>query len=253
MGEPVLSVRELCQSFSSGRGQRTEVLRQVSLDIYEGQVLALVGESGSGKSTLAKMIMGLYRRERGEIFLDGKPMPTRFSALDFRRYASQLQMIFQDPYGSLNPRWPARRIVEEAFRLQGREVSESILLACFEQVGLQSQHLLLYPHQLSGGQRQRLGIARALAVGPRLLICDEPTSALDVSVQAQIINLLMDLRKQYQLTLLFITHDLALARLIADEVLVMYQGEIVERGDSERVFSTPQHPYTKKLLDAVLG
>lgn len=249
----VLSVQRIHLSFAIGRRQRMQILRDVNLDIKQGQTVALVGESGSGKSTLARLIMGLHNKEQGEIYFNDEPMPALFTGTDYRRYAGRLQMIFQDPYSSLNPRWNASRIIKEAFTLQGQETTEKTLLNCLQQVGLQAQHLSLYPHQLSGGQRQRLGIARALVMKPQLLICDEPTSALDVSVQAQIINLLMDLKTEFKLSLLFITHDLALARLIADKVAVMCQGEIVECGDSETLFIQPEHPYTKTLLDAVLG
>ena len=254
---PLLEIRDLCLHYRQANGESLAVLKDINLSLSRGEILAVVGESGSGKSTLAKAIVGLTQagagtKSRGEIFLNGERLPDKFSSRDFRKYAPLMQMVFQDPYGSLNPRWSVRRILCEA--LPGRkERAADALIEMLSSVGLQEQHLGLYPHQLSGGQRQRVGIARALAVSPDLLICDEPSSALDVSVQAQIINLLLALKKQRGLTMIFISHDLALARLIADRVVVMRQGSIVEQGDCQQVFKRPRHPYTRSLLAAIPG
>lgn len=233
-------------------GQNDAVLKGLSLTVDQGEVLAVVGESGSGKSTLAKAIVGLNNSSQGNIYLQGERLPDRFRNRDFKKYASLMQMVFQDPYASLNPRWSVERILKESLSLQERG-DFSALVEKLSQVGLQKHQLPLYPHQLSGGQRQRVGIARALAASPKLLICDEPTSALDVSVQAQIINLLLRLKVQRGLTLIFISHDLALARLIADKVVVMQQGVIVEQGTCRQVFQNPQHAYTRNLLSAIPG
>lgn len=259
----LLDIRDLCLNYRQANGESFAALKNLSLSVYRGEVLAIVGESGSGKSTLAKAITGLARvgsgnKSGGEIFLNGERLPDQFSSRDFKKYAPQMQMVFQDPYASLNPRWSIGRILREAMPAETKKGKASWhedepLNALLLSVGLQQQHLRLYPHQLSGGQRQRVGIARALAMSPDLLICDEPTSALDVSVQAQIINLLLALKKQRGLTLIFISHDLALARLIADRLVVMKRGSIVEQGDCQQVFQSPRHPYTRNLLAAIPG
>jgi peptide/nickel transport system ATP-binding protein len=225
----------------------------VSLAIARGETLGLVGESGCGKSTVARLIVGLYRPNRGEIRYGG----TRID-VDGARHAArrEMQMIFQDPYASLNPRWHVAEIIAEPLtvadggRLSKRAI-ETRVAALLEQVGLVRADGAKFPHQFSGGQRQRISIARALAGNPRFLVCDEPTSALDVSVQAQVLNLMRRLQRELGLTLLFISHNLAVVHHIADRVGVMYLGRIVEVATTRLLFADPRHPYTRMLLDAV--
>ncbi len=226
----------------------------VSFEIRRGETLALVGESGCGKSTVARLLVGLYRPSRGIVRFDGQDIH-RTSAAEGLRLRRRLQMIFQDPYASLNPRWRVRDIVAEPMRVHRTESTaagiDQRVATLLEQVGLAAADGAKFPHQFSGGQRQRLSIARALSTRPEFLVCDEPTSALDVSVQAQVLNLMRDLQRQYGLTYLFISHNLAVVHHIADRVGVMYLGRIVEIARRERVFTQPRHPYTRMLLDAI--
>jgi ABC-type oligopeptide transport system ATPase subunit len=226
----------------------------VNFSIEPGKTLGLVGESGSGKSTVAKALLKLIPVTSGSVFYEDKDiLPLREG--DFRPLRKEMQMIFQDPFGSLNPRMTIEEVIAEPLRIHfkhldksGRRDTVSALLA---RVGLPSESMWRYPHEFSGGQRQRIGIARALAVQPKFLICDEPVSALDVSVQAQIINLLKDLQAQFGLTYLFIAHDLAVVQHMSDEIIVMNRGRVVEQGTAAQVCEDPQHDYTKKLLAAV--
>jgi peptide/nickel transport system ATP-binding protein len=224
----------------------------VSFAIEKGETLGLVGESGCGKSTVARLIVGLYRPTRGEIRYAGRLVDFADPELALRR---TMQMIFQDPYASLNPRWRVKDIVAEPIRAHGLAHTPAALaakvVALLEQVGLAAADGAKYPHQFSGGQRQRISIARALATDPAFLICDEPTSALDVSVQAQVLNLMRRLQQELGLTYLFISHNLAVVHHIADRVGVMYLGRIVEFASTRRLFTSPQHPYTRMLLAAV--
>ncbi len=253
----MLEIRHLHKQFQHSKGC-LKAVDDVSLSIGEKQVVGLVGESGSGKSTLGKMLVGLLAASSGEIVWNGKPFPARFSRKDYLFFNTQIQMIFQDPYSSLNPRMQVRQILEEPLLLnrnqtylkKSKQAQSLFLQEQLEQVGLRPEFLGRFPHEFSGGQLQRIGIARALIQKPKLLICDEPISALDVSIQAQIVNLLKSLQEQNQLSLLFIAHDLAMVNYVCDEVAVMYQGKIVEYGSREQIFFHAQHPYTQALLQA---
>ncbi len=225
----------------------------VSLSIPRQQIVGLVGESGSGKSTLGKLVVGLHKPSSGQIFFDGEEI-SGYSAKQMRQYHQRVQMIFQNPYASLNPRKTVRDIVADPLRLkyhmQNPRQLEDTIMDLLEKVGLPARAINLYPHQFSGGQRQRIGIARAIAMGPEFIVADEPVSALDVSVQAQIINLLQDLKEEYNLTYLFIAHDLSVVYHISDLVAVMYLGRIVESATTAELFTNPLHPYTEALLSA---
>jgi peptide/nickel transport system ATP-binding protein/oligopeptide transport system ATP-binding protein len=226
----------------------------VSFKVESGQTVGLVGESGSGKTTVGRALLKLLKATTGEVVFDGRnilPMGER----EFRPMRREMQMIFQDPYASLNPRMTCGEIIGEALEIHFREISSAgrrdAVAALLKQVGLKSEMAGRYPHEFSGGQRQRIGIARALAVKPRFIVCDEPVSALDVSVQGQIVNLLKDLQEELGLSYLFIAHDLAVVEHISDYVLVMHHGKIVEAAPAEAIYENPQHDYTKTLLAAV--
>ncbi|HEX9402446.1 MAG TPA: ABC transporter ATP-binding protein [Anaeromyxobacter sp.] len=250
---PLLEVRALTKHFDVGRGRVLQAVDGVSLEIGEREVLGLVGESGCGKSTLGRTIVGLHDKTAGEVRYRGEPLPARYRAADFKRWARKIQMIFQDPASSLNERMTLREIVAEGPLLNGRwrrsEVQARVA-GWLERVGLSADQMSRYPHEFSGGQKQRIGIARALALEPELVICDEPISALDVSVQAQVVNLLADLKATMGLTLLFIAHDLSMVRYVSDRTAVMYLGQLVELGKADDVFFRPKHPYTRSLIAA---
>ena len=255
----VLEVNNLCKYFPVDNGlfsrslSRIYAVDDVSFSIEEGETLGLVGESGCGKSTVGKTVLRLLDPTSGSINLEGEDI-TKIPRENLREQRKGMQMVFQDPYSSLNPRMSSGEIVGEPlenYHLQRGKQKEVMVASLFEKVGLRSEQMVKYPHEFSGGQRQRLGIARALALHPKLIIADEPVSALDVSVQAQVINLLIDLQKELNLAYLFISHDLAVVEHISHRIAVMYLGKIVEFTDKRSLFETPQHPYTKALLSAV--
>lgn len=263
--QPLLKVRGLSKHFLEddnfltrllpGREVKTvRAVDDVDLTIDAGTTLGLVGESGCGKSTLARTILQLIEPTDGAVYLRGEEV-TAYDAGQVREFRGDVQMIFQDPFSSLNPRYTVRRMLVEPMKFNdiGSSKAERNARAeeLIERVGLGSEHLDRYPHEFSGGQRQRVNIARALAVEPHLIVADEPVSALDVSVQAQILNLLKELREQMDLTMLFISHDLSVIRQICDEVAVMYLGQIVERGPTRSIFEHPKHPYTEVLVSSI--
>lgn len=250
----ILEVKHLKQYFKNGRTV-TKGVDDVSFDIYEGEVFGLVGESGSGKTTTGRSILQLYKPTAGEVLFEGKDVAKlhgRDEQLAFRRDA---QMIFQDPYASLNPRMTVEDIIAEGLdihhlvkdKAERRKRVEDLL----ETVGLNRNHASRFPHEFSGGQRQRIGIARALAVEPKFIVADEPISALDVSIQAQVVNLMIDLKKQRDLTYLFIAHDLSMVKFISDRIGVMHYGKLLEVGSADEVYDHPLHDYTKSLISAV--
>jgi peptide/nickel transport system ATP-binding protein len=249
-GALAIEAISISKDFRLRRGQRLHAVRDVSFNLYRGAVVALVGESGSGKSTAARLVAGQERLTSGVIRLDGKPIEVS-SRSAFRRYKSQVQLVFQDPFASLNPVHTVRYHLERPVKLHQPhvEVNDEVV-TLLEQVRLTpaKQFLAKYPHELSGGQRQRVSFARALAARPSVLLADEPVSMLDVSIRLEMLNLLDDLRRRFRLAMLYITHDIASARYFADEVLVMYAGEIVERGPAEELTQRPAHPYTQLLV-----
>lgn len=257
---PLLLVKALHKTYRGaggwlrGKGRTVAAVQNVSLTVARQSSLALVGESGSGKSTLARCIIGLEEADEGEILLDGEALTGR-SRSQMRPLRSQVQMVFQDPFASLNPRQKVGEIVTLGARVQGvpREQAYHEAKELLRRVGLKPEAIDRYPHEFSGGQRQRIGIARALAVKPKLIVADEPVSALDVSVQKQVLELLDELRKEMGLSLLFITHDLRVAATVCEEIAVMSRGQLVEAGSTAEIFSNPQHPYTRSLLAAVPG
>ena len=249
----LVEVKGLKCYFGSSSKQVVKAVDDISFEIFEGETFGLVGESGSGKSTTGRSILRLNDATDGQILFYGKEIPTKTKDLkDFRK---QAQMIFQDPYASLNGRMKVRDIIAEGMDIHGivktRAERDAKVNELLKMVGLNPEHANRYPHEFSGGQRQRIGIARALAVNPRFIVCDEPISALDVSIQAQIVNLLKKLQKEQQLTYLFIAHDLSMVKYISDRIAVMYQGKIVELGTADAVYHQPFHPYTKSLLSAI--
>ena len=259
MTTPLLQVRDLQRSYRLPRERlftppaQVPALQGVDFEIASGKSLGIVGESGSGKSTLARLVMALDTPTAGSVHLLGQDLHALAPAA-LRAARRDFQMVFQDPYGSLDPRQTVARIVAEPLAAQGqadRREQRARALEVLAQVGLRSGDADKYPHEFSGGQRQRIAIARALITRPRLIVADEPVSALDVSVQAQVLNLLQDLREQFGISYLLISHDLAVVQHLCDEVAVLYQGRIVERGTPAALFSAPQHPYTRALVDAV--
>ncbi|KGR82229.1 ABC transporter ATP-binding protein [Lysinibacillus odysseyi] len=225
----------------------------ISIEIYKGETLGIVGESGSGKSTLGRTILKLIEPTSGEILFKGEPIQ-KLSGKALQKFRNQMQMVFQDPFSSLNPRMRVGEIIEEPMKLQlalSKEERQTRVKELLEKVGLREDAMKKFPHEFSGGQRQRIGIARALAINPAFIIADEPVSALDVSVQSQVLNLMMDLQDELELTYMFISHDLGVVKHISDRVAVMYLGRIVEVGEKHALYENPLHPYTKALLAAI--
>ena len=248
----LVSARGLSKTFKVKNGT-VKAVAGVDLDIYKGETLALVGESGCGKSTLGRMLLRLIEPTAGNVYFDGKDI-TKMNNQQMREIRREMQIVFQDPYSSIDPRFSVKRIIAEPLRaykiFKNRSEEEAYIKELVPKVGIHEEDLERYPHQFSGGQRQRMGIARALALKPQLIICDEPVSALDVSIQAQTLNLLHDLQEEFKLTYLFISHDLAVVRYISNRVCVMFLGKICEIGDTEDIYNNPKHPYTYFLLSS---
>ena len=252
-GAPILSVRDLRKYFHVARGS-LHAVDDISFDIQKGRTLGMVGESGCGKSTTGRLLVRLHEATAGSIVYDGTEV-TRAGDREMKTLRTRMQMIFQDPYSSINPRHTVSTIIGEPLKIHRKVASsqeyEDRVRGLMETVGLADRLYDAYPHELDGGRRQRIGIARALALDPEFIVCDEPVSALDVSIQAQILNLLMDLQDRLGLTYLFITHDLSVVKHISDDIVIMYMGQIVERGPTEALFEKPVHPYGRALLSAI--
>ncbi len=251
----LLEVKNLKQYFNVGRADEVKAVDDVSFYIYEGETFGLVGESGCGKSTTGRSVIRLYNPTDGNILFDGEDISKIKGRKELHKFRQEVQMIYQDPYASLNPRMKVKDIIAEGIDIHGLAKSDKErderVNELLQTVGLDASHGTRYPHEFSGGQRQRIGIARALAVEPKFIICDEPISALDVSIQAQVVNLLQELQEQQNLTYLFIAHDLSMVKYISDRIGVMYFGKLVEIGASADVYKFGLHPYTESLLSAV--
>ena len=255
---PILEVRNLCMTFKSGGKRRrksiVKAIDNVSFDVYKGETFGLVGESGCGKTTTGRAILRLYNPTAGSVKFQGRELTGKMDN-DLRKYiSSNIAMIFQDPVDSLNPRMTIREIIGEGLKIRGvtdeKELNDKIY-GILDRVGLTREHATRYPHEFSGGQRQRIGIARAIVINPTMVIADEPVSALDVSIQAQVINLLNELKEENGLTIIFIAHNLSVVKYFSDRIGVMYYGKMVEVADCEELYKNPLHPYTRSLLSAI--
>ena len=260
MSEPILKLEGLKKHFNTTTGgafnKQKAILKAVDgidLEVAPGETIGLVGESGCGKTTAGRTILKLYEPTDGKIIFEGEDI-TNFSPVKMKPLRRQMQMIFQDPFASLNPRQTVGTIVANMFDIQGIKPAggvENEVRGLMERVGLNPEHINRYPHEFSGGQRQRIGVARAIALKPKLIVADEPVSALDVSIQAQVVNLLEDLQNEFKLSYIFVAHDLSVVQHISDRVVVMYLGKVMEQADKVDLFNNPRHPYTKALLSAV--
>lgn len=251
--EPLIKIIDLKKYFKVNTGY-LHAVDGVNIEIKKGQTLGVVGESGCGKSTLGRLVLRLLEATSGEMFFEGNDI-LKYNRQEMHKIRHQMQIIFQDPFSSLNPRMSVMELIAEPLIMNhvyksNREMTEKIL-SVMDMVGLAERFVNTYPHEMDGGRRQRVGVARALALNPKFIVCDEPVSALDVSIQAQILNLLMDLQEEMNLTYMFITHDLSVVKHISNEIAVMYLGQCVERADSKELFKNPMHPYTKALLSAI--
>jgi peptide/nickel transport system ATP-binding protein/oligopeptide transport system ATP-binding protein len=261
MTDILLQAKHLVKTYSQRSGKfgfattQVRALDDVSIELKAGKTLAVVGESGSGKSTLARCLLQLQALDSGEVLFAGQDL-AKLDGAALRQVRKNLQMVFQDPFASLNPRMRVGEIVAEGLLIHGlgnAAEQQAKVIAMLKRVGLSESDMQKYPHEFSGGQRQRIGIARALVLSPKVVVCDEPVSALDVSIQAQILLLLKELQAEMALSYLFISHDLRVVRHIADDLVVMHQGKVVEQGQIEAVYQRPQHPYTQNLLAAIPG
>ena len=254
MSQPLIELKELTKYFDISKTAKLHAVDGITLNINKGETLGVVGESGCGKSTLGRTVLRLHEPTSGTILFDGEDI-SHCRAHNLAKVRRDMQMIFQDPYSSLNPRMSVQELIAEPLLVAGQHKNKADLYEevarLMDTVGLASRLSGAYPHELDGGRRQRIGVARALALNPRFIVCDEPVSALDVSIQAQILNLLMDLQEERGLTYMFITHDLSVVRHISNQIAVMYLGKCVEYCDSKGLFKRPLHPYTKALLSAI--
>ncbi|MDC0932786.1 ATP-binding cassette domain-containing protein [Arcobacteraceae bacterium] len=256
--EIVFEIRELEKTYHISKGlfkkpNKIKAVNKTNFEVKHGETFSIVGESGCGKSTTAKMLLNIEHPTSGQIFFRGRDIST-FTKEEWSDYRKKVQIIFQDPYSSLNPRWTVGKIISEPLELNSKLSKKEIEIEVYKimsKVGLDESWYNRYPHQFSGGQRQRIGIARALILKPEVIVCDEPVSALDVSIQAQVLNLLLDLQDEFDLTYIFISHDLGVVEHISDRIMVMYFGDVVELATVEDLFQNPQDDYTKKLLNAI--
>ena len=253
MSQPLLEVKNLVKYFKTKSGM-LHAVDDISFSIDEGKTLGIVGESGCGKSTTGRCILRLHEPTSGQVLFNGQDI-TKLNQNELREVRKDMQIVFQDPYASLNPRKTVSELIDEPMRLHGmfssRLERDAKVLRLMDIVGLAPRFVNSYPHELDGGRRQRIGIARALALNPKFIVCDEPVSALDVSIQAQILNLLKELQNEFGITYIFITHDLSVVNYFSDDILVMYLGKMMELAPSETLFANPMHPYTKALLSAI--
>ena len=258
MSETVFQINNLKKYYEINLGlfkkaKIVKAVNDITFNVKKGEILSIVGESGCGKSTTAKLLLKIEEPTDGEILFEGKDI-TKFEGEELREYRKKVQIIFQDPYSSLNPRWKVGQIIGEPLKLNtnmsDKEIKDRVFYL-IEKVGMLPEWYDRYPHQFSGGQRQRIGIARALALNPEVIVCDEPVSALDVSIQAQVLNLLLELQEEFNLTYVFISHDLSVVEHISDRIVVMNFGDIVEYDDVDTIFKHPKHEYTKKLINAI--
>ncbi len=252
--EPLLKVEGLCKYFHISSKETLKAVDNVSFEVFKQEVVGVVGESGCGKSTLGRCLLRLYEPTQGNIYYENQDIVQIKTKMQKREFCKNVQMIFQNPYASLNPRMTVKEIVGEGIKLHQKYSAKELdakVIELLGKVGMNKDHMSRFSHEFSGGQKQRIGIARALSVGPKLIVCDEPISALDVSIQAQVINMLKKLQEEMGLTYLFIAHDLSVVKYISDRVIVMYLGMIVEIGETEELYEHPYHPYTQAMLSAI--